>query len=202
MLKSGLQVLGRVENFILGSTFIVMTAAMTMQVINRGFIKAAMPWLEELSVYCMIWMVMIGLEAGLRDGSQLSITLVHEKLKGRARTTAEIIAKLVVVFFSIIMLWSSWQLVMQQVNSGQTSPALHWPMWVPYLAFLVAFLLVTIVQLITLGLLVMAFIKDDPSIVSIIDEGPEDIHKTIEKETAFWESAAADGQSEGEGTAK
>lgn len=162
------------EDVVLAGTFIVMILAMAIQVLNRTFWQYSMPWLEEASLFAMLYMVLIGTEAGLRDGSQIAVTMLPDKLKGRARLAVQLLAKVAVLVFSVAMLIGSYNLVQQQVSSGQTSPALGWPMWVPYGSFAVAFTLIVIVQAIALVLQVRALIANDESIADKIDASTQD----------------------------
>ena len=63
-------------------TFVIMVVCYIISVVNRNFIKGSMPWTEELALYCMVYMALIGTELGLRDGTQVSVTALTEKLKG------------------------------------------------------------------------------------------------------------------------
>lgn len=63
-------------------TFVIMVVCYFISVVNRNFIKGSMPWTEELALYCMVYMALIGTELGLRDGTQVSVTALTEKLKG------------------------------------------------------------------------------------------------------------------------
>ena len=61
-------------------TFVIMVVCYFISVVNRNFIKGSMPWTEELALYCMVYMALIGTELGLRDGTQVSVTALTEKL--------------------------------------------------------------------------------------------------------------------------
>ena len=63
-------------------TFVIMVVCYFISVVNRNFIKGSMPWTEELALYFMVYMALIGTELGLRDGTQVSVTALTEKLKG------------------------------------------------------------------------------------------------------------------------
>ena len=52
-------------------TFVIMVVCYFISVVNRNFIKGSMPWTEELALYCMVYMALIGTELGLRDGTQV-----------------------------------------------------------------------------------------------------------------------------------
>lgn len=60
--------------------FVAMVAAYFVAVVNRNFIKASMPWTEEVAMYSMIYMALLGTEVGLRDGTQVAVTAIIEKL--------------------------------------------------------------------------------------------------------------------------
>ena len=59
-------------------TFVAMVIAYFISVVNRNFIKASMPWTEEVAMYSMIYMALLGTEVGLRDGTQVAVTAVIE----------------------------------------------------------------------------------------------------------------------------
>lgn len=145
-MKNTLARLQRIEDWILVASFTIMVAAFFVQVVNRNFLHLSLPWLEELAVFSMIYLVMLGTEAGLRDGTQIRITAVVDRLKGHTRTIVLVFAKLVVVLFSLAMLWASINIVMQQLGTGQTSAALQVPMWLPYFAFVLAFAIIVVAQ--------------------------------------------------------
>ena len=56
--------------------FVAMVAAYFVAVVNRNFIKASMPWTEEVAMYSMIYMALLGTEVGLRDGTQVAVTAI------------------------------------------------------------------------------------------------------------------------------
>lgn len=45
----------------------------------------------------MIYMVLIGTEIGLRDGTQVAVTALVDKLHGRGKSLIQIISKAIVV---------------------------------------------------------------------------------------------------------
>lgn len=138
--------LQKIENMIIIATSAIMVLATFAQVLNRNFFKLGIGWFEELAVYCMIWMALLGTEIGLRDGSQAAITALADKLHGRAKTALQLLVKLIVAVFTAIITVHSFNMVLNQIISGQTSPALHLPMAIPYAALLVSFAIMTLVQ--------------------------------------------------------
>ena len=69
-------------------TFVIMVVCYFISVVNRNFIKGSMPWTEELALYCMVYMALIGTELGLRDGTQVTGFLSVRTLPTREQVQA------------------------------------------------------------------------------------------------------------------
>ena len=72
-MKKILGYLQKIENGILIASFTSMVVFSFAQVVNRNLIKAPIAWFEEVALYSMIYMVLLGTEAGLRDGTQIRV---------------------------------------------------------------------------------------------------------------------------------
>ncbi len=177
-MKTTLTWLQRAENLIMGSAFIIMVIVLFIQVLNRNITKLSMPWTEEIAVYSMIYLVMLGTEAGLRDGTQIQITAIVDRFHGRAKLGIQIVAKAVVVAFSGAMAYASFGVVAAQAASGQTSPVLRIPIYVPFAAFLLAFTIIFAVQLAALVVLIKAFITNDAEAsLGVVPETPDEVQE-------------------------
>ena len=141
-----------------------MVLAAFAQVVNRNIFKLGIGWFEELAVYCMIWMTLLGAEMGLRDGSQVSIAAVVEKLPSKARALMRIITKLIVTVFSAAITRSAVGMVLKQIETGQTSAGLKVSMAVPYSALLAGFGIATLVQGISVVFMIIHFFKGERGI--------------------------------------
>lgn len=144
--KKLLKYVTRFEYAIMVIAFVIMVAAYFISVINRNFIKASMPWTEELALYSMTFMALLGTEVGLRDGTQVSVTAVVDKLNGTAKKAVSIIEQIVLVVFSFIMTHASIELVVRQMQVGQTTPVLKIPMAFMYSSLVLAFGIILLVQ--------------------------------------------------------
>ena len=151
------------EDSILVITFAVMVVSFFLQVVNRNIIKFGMSWFEELATYCMIYMAFLAAEAGLRDGTQISVTAIVDKFSGKTKLFIQLIAKAIVIIFSVIIFYTSIGMLQMQVMSGQTSAALNIPMWIPYFAITLSFGIIVLVQsAIFLGMLKALFSSETP----------------------------------------
>ena len=144
----------KLENAIIAVCFIVMTIAAFAQVVNRNLIGAGISWFDELARYCMVYMTLLATEAGLRDGSQINITAVIDKLNPLNKRIMQVVVKIVIIGFSATIFWTSLTIIKKQILSGQVSAGLNLPMWLPYLSLPIVFCLITIVQLYCLGILI------------------------------------------------
>lgn len=130
-------------------TFAIMVFTYFISVVNRNFIKASMPWTEELALYSMTFMALLGTEVGLRDGTQVAVTAVVEKLHGMTRKIVDLVKQLVLELFSFAMLEAGIQMVSKQLVHGQTTPVLKIPMAFMYSSLVLAFGLILLVQTVT-----------------------------------------------------
>lgn len=146
--------LQKIENFIMVVTFSIMVLSCFIQVVNRNIFKVPVSGFEEAAKYSMIYMVLLGTELGLRDGSQIAVTAVIDKLKGTTKKIMMIISKMMVIIFSSAIFYQAVLLVQQQVRSGQKSPGLQIPMSIPYFALVLSFGIITIVQIVALLIMI------------------------------------------------
>lgn len=145
-MKKILDGLTKIENLIMVAAFVVMVFASFAQVVNRNIFKLPIAWFDEAAVYCMIYMVLIGTEVGLRDGTQIAVTAMVDKVQGKGKTVIQILAKIVVILFSFGVFMGGLKLMDIQIRTGQVSAALSLPMSVPYGAMVISFAMITLVQ--------------------------------------------------------
>lgn len=172
-MKKALRTLQHLENLLLAVTFAVMVVSIFVQVVNRNIFKIPVSGFEEAAKYCMVYMVMLGTELGLRDGTQIAVTGVIDKFHGKAHKLLMMLAKIIVIVFAGIMTNVSWNMVMKQVQTGQTSPGLGIPMWVPYCALLLSFALITVIQVVLLVQMAMNFNKPEEEAVAVTENNEE-----------------------------
>lgn len=159
-MKKVLDGLTKIENLIMIVTFIIMVCASFAQVVNRNIFKLPISWFDEAAVYSMIYMVLIGTEVGLRDGTQIAVTAMADKFHGKAKTGIQIFSKIVVVIFSFGVFMGGIKLMGIQIRTGQVSAALGIPMSVPYGAMVISFAMITLVQAMSATALIVKLIKN------------------------------------------
>lgn len=141
-----LEKLEKLEGHFAAGFFGIMVAAIFLQVVNRTILKVGLGWTEELARYCMIWMVMLGTEMGLRSGAQIAIDIFVKPFPLIVRRALGFVSRLVVVGFCGLVFWYSLQILKTQFDSGQITASLQLPMYIPYFAITFGFFTIFIVQ--------------------------------------------------------
>lgn len=163
-MKQILEWITKVEYAIMILAFVLMVVCYFTSVVNRNFIKASMPWAEELALYSMTFMALLGTEVGLRDGTQVAVTAVVEKLHGMTRKIVDLLKQVVMELFSFSMLNAGIQLVAKQMQHGQTTPVLKIPMAFMYSSLVLAFALILLVQTVTLVKMILDLKKKEADV--------------------------------------
>lgn len=158
-MKKIVQFIDHAEKSTLIIVFAVMVIAIFTQILNRNLFYLPLSWLEELAIYCMVYMVLLGTELGLRDGTQIRVTVLLDKLSDKAQHILEIIVKATVIAFAVMIFVASVEIIQMQIATGQTSAALGIPMLIPYAAFPISFGLIIIVQFASVIKMIQPFFK-------------------------------------------
>ena len=93
----------------------------------------------------MTYMALLGTEVGLRDGTQVAVTAVIEKLHGVTKKIVSIIEQIILEIFSFVMLKAGLALFSKQLQTGQTTPVLKVPMSVMYFSLVLTFALILVI---------------------------------------------------------
>jgi TRAP-type C4-dicarboxylate transport system permease small subunit len=106
--------LSALSNAILGieKRLIMLLAALLVLLILLNIVTRsagnALFWVDELAVYTMIWMVLIGSSVMVRMRLGIAVTLVTDLLPGRLRSAVARVADAVLLGFAVALLVLSW----------------------------------------------------------------------------------------------
>ena len=197
-MKKTLNICQKIEDIIMVVTFAIMVAAAFIQVVNRNITKIPVTGFEEAAKYCMIYMVLLGTEMGLRDGTQISVTALVDKLKGKAKLALRLVAKVLVIIFSAIMTKESIGLLQMQIRSGKTSPGLHLPMSIPYFALVLSFAIITVVQIAMAVMMAKDFRLSNEELIAREEAEATAVTEAYEKAVAEEEAKISKGKKGGD----
>ena len=114
-------------------------AAMTMDVLwgvfSRYVLGGQTRWTEELAIYLLIWISLLGASLTYGERGHLGVDYFVGKLEPKAQLLAAVIVELFVLLFAVFALFfGGWVLVSKTLAAGQVAPTLGWQMGYVYLA--------------------------------------------------------------------
>lgn len=130
------------EEALLVVLLVLISCVQLVQVIfrNLSFIPS-LTWAEEFCRFCWIWSVFLSLPYTIRKGNMLRVALLLDLFPKILRGVFKVAVELVVTASMILMGVHSVTVVRNILTSGETSPAMLWPMWIIYSVLLVGFFL-------------------------------------------------------------
>ena len=94
---------------------------------------------DELLVYSMIWIVMLGAILAARDRDHLSVNLLPSAISGRSAAAVQVLIDLATVAVSVFIAWHSFCFIERIAALNPPSMGLGIPMVIPHTAILVGF---------------------------------------------------------------
>lgn len=128
------RVLSVTENTVAALAFATITIVAFANVISRYFLNASLAFTSEITVNVVVWLTMIGAVIGVREGSHLGFSLLHDRLMGRAHQVVTVLIAAAMVLFFVMVLWFGLELALQQRESGRATFSIGIPQWLFTLA--------------------------------------------------------------------
>ena len=122
----------KLEEYLMTVLTIVMTALIFLQVVMRYIFKDSPAWTEELSRYLFLWAIWIGASYGVKTQSHVRLTVLTSRLSKKVQDVINVVVWFLWLAFTIFLVTKGFELVSIFLASGQTSTAMHIPMWIAY----------------------------------------------------------------------
>lgn len=118
---------GRLLSFLLAAAVALLIIPVTLQIFARytPFIPTYI-WTEEMSRFCLIWMIMIGAILAQKEGIHFVVDVFPE-LSPRPAALVDLISGVFVLTFSFIFLW--WGIEFVDFAWWRTSELADIPLW-------------------------------------------------------------------------
>ena len=141
----------KLEEYIMVIMVVVMTTLIMVQVIMRYVFNNSLAWTEEMARYLFLWSIWLGASYGVKTKGHVRLTVLTSRLSEKAQNIIGVIVYFIWLLFVIFLVVKGYELVGKLIVSGQTSTALHLPMWIAYASVPVGCTLMTI-RMIQLGI--------------------------------------------------
>jgi TRAP-type C4-dicarboxylate transport system permease small subunit len=110
------------------TAFAVLTIDVLWGVFSRYVLDAQSVWTEELAIYLLIWISLLGASLTYEEKGHLGVDYFVGKLHPDAQKAGAIFVELVVLFFAGFgLLYGGGVLVSETLASGQLTPAMNCP---------------------------------------------------------------------------
>lgn len=129
----------RVIAVLLGLCLIAMVLVNVANAVGRYSGRFSLVGADELLVYGMIWIVMLGAILAARNRDHLSINLLPTAMTGRLAAALQIVIDLATVTVSVFIAWHSFIFIERIAAINSKSMGLGIPMVIPHSAILVGF---------------------------------------------------------------
>lgn len=171
MFKSIKKSLDRSLEWLVVTVVAVLVLDVLWQVFTRFILKNPSTWTEELAVFMLIWVSLLGAAVALNRGAHLGIDYFVGKLPPRVRLFTEIIVFLCIALFSLtVMILGGTELVRSTLRLGQESPALGVQVGYVYLAIPISGCFLLLYSVIGLFERIAALVRGGP-VVDVHEAG-------------------------------
>jgi len=131
----------------LGSMLLLGVFFNFLNVIMRYGFGNSFSWSEEVLVYGLIFIVMIGSIIVTARNEHLKIDFIISILNSNSRSLLIIFSQIITCIVFIYLSMQSQKIVFLMFNLNQTSVAARIPMWIPHSSLLIAFSLAALAAL-------------------------------------------------------
>lgn len=107
---------------------------------NLSFVSA-LTWAEEFCRFCWIWSVFISLPYTIRKGNMLRVSVLLDVFPAKIRGIINVAVEVMITASMLLLAVHSVGVVQGIMESGETSSAMLWPMWIVYSVMLLGFFL-------------------------------------------------------------
>ncbi|UCF95379.1 MAG: TRAP transporter small permease [Desulfobacterales bacterium] len=132
---------------IAGMLLAMITIVGFVNVIMRYIFANPIPWVGEMSVLGMVWMICLSQGMLENEDSQLRMTAFYRILPARLQSGVNLLRSTLTTFLFCYLIYSGSGVIAQNYNLRTTTQAIGFPLWIAYLALPVAFVMMTLARI-------------------------------------------------------
>lgn len=151
-------------NFLFGIAGIIMVLVASYAVLARNVLLVSTPWSDELLKLIFIWTIYMGSAVLFMNDELISATLLEDKYKEskpKVYGILKAIQYVAAVGISALLTSQLFTIVSTQMNTGEATTVLKYPLWVMNLGMLLGLGLITIYGVVKVIALKPYFIKKE-----------------------------------------
>lgn len=124
--------IGNIDVLVASLALITLIVLTFSGVIMRYVVGKPYTWLEEVQLFCMVWIVFAAGGAAFRTGSHVAIEMVVEMFPEKVQKIIGYVIDIVVFAVIAYLLYNSFGFIQMFVKNGRSSSMLKIPMTVQY----------------------------------------------------------------------
>ena len=122
-----------IEDWVSGILTLAGLMVIVLGVFLRYVLKAPVTWTDEISRFLIIWGVLIGTSAALRDNRHIQVEFLYDIAPPWMKRFIDIFANAFGFMFCVYLVYYGSILIHQRFVSGQVTMSLGIPLWMIYL---------------------------------------------------------------------
>ncbi|MGQ0676547.1 MAG: TRAP transporter small permease [Rhodospirillales bacterium] len=124
---------GLALTFLLAASVAILIIPVSLQIFSRftGLIPAYI-WTEEMARFLFIWMIMIGANVGVREGTHFVVD-IFPRLTPRGEAALNLASGVFILVFAFVFLW--WGIEFTQFALNRISELAELPLWLIHVAW-------------------------------------------------------------------
>ena len=123
-----------VFRIILGCIVLFWVLLTNFCVFTRYIAKVSFAWSDEVFTLLFNWFIFIGAALASIDDKHITITLLKDSLKGRAKHILAVCQNIVFMVFIAIVCYQSWKIVALQARNEMITAVMGIPVWTTTIA--------------------------------------------------------------------
>ena len=108
--------LDRAIDFLLAVLLVAMATVVFIQVFFRYLLDSALPWPEETARIMIVWLSFLGAYMAMRERKHIGFSVLVEKLPPRSRAIVNLIGRLLVMGFLVVVVKEGVRFVREHVD--------------------------------------------------------------------------------------
>lgn len=133
-----------IEKLLLVITMVLMVFLIFFQAVSRYVLGSSLSWGSELALYLHIWQVWLGASLGIRMSEHVRIEVLLNVFPQRVKYVLNMIGFVCWFFLALFLAIKGTEFLYTIFDSGQKSPGLQVPMFIPYIVIPLSGLLMCI----------------------------------------------------------
>jgi len=126
------------EEVFAGTFFCLGTILITYGVIMRYVFQTPVFWVDEISIYILLWGILIGWSMAAKHKRHVQVDVLYAIMPRKMQYYVTVFEKFVCVFFSFFMIYASYLLWIHYWANQQVSINAQVPLWIVFLVMPVA----------------------------------------------------------------